>query len=351
MLGLSRYQLLINFGIWSVISLFTATQLYLRSLNAGGGDSWLETFLLQLLVWWIWGLITPLVYWLGVRFRIDKGQLWLNAFIHIVSAVVLVVIFLGCYSAVWNLYNHGTITYSGVETIFVILFLNLFHWHFFIYMAIIGIVHARSYFLESQERAVEGLKLEKELLASQLSFLKMQLRPHFLFNTLNSIVSSIEQSKKETAVNMTTELSELLRLSLQRSDQQMITLKEELNHLRTYLNIEKHRFKDLEVGYEVEDALEEAEVPNFVLQPLVENAIKHGISKRSSAKKINICCANEENALTLSVYNEGPGLDIRKEGVGLTNIRQRLLAIYGDLASLKICSYESGVLAKILIPT
>ncbi|MEM8893808.1 MAG: histidine kinase [Bacteroidota bacterium] len=351
MLGLSRHQLFINFAIWSVISLFTATQLYLRSLNAGGEDSWIETFSLQLFVWWIWGVITPLVYWLGVKFRIDKGQLWLNAFIHVVSGAVLVVVFLGCYAAVWNLYNHGTITASGFQTIFVILFLNLFHWHFFIYMAIIGIVHARSYFLESQQRAVEHIRLEKELLSSQLNFLKMQLRPHFLFNTLNSIVSSIEQSKKETAVNMTTELSDLLRMSLQRSDRQMISLKEELDHLKSYLKIEKYRFKDLEVRYDIDDGLEDIEVPNFLLQPLVENAVKHGISKKASAKAITITCTSKGDQTSLAVYNEGPELSIGNEGVGLSNIRKRLEAIYRDAASFEIFSLEDGVLAKICIPT
>ncbi|MEM7110449.1 MAG: histidine kinase, partial [Bacteroidota bacterium] len=231
-----------------------------------------------------------------------------------------------------------------------VLFLNLFHWHFFIYIAIIGVVHANIYLSSSKEQEVRNALLEKELLTNKLNFLKMQLQPHFLFNTLNGIVSSIHQKKTDTAASMTTELSELLRTSLSENDQQITSLEKELKYVKMYLNIEKHRFKQLKVHYQIPDDLLKVEVPNFFLQPLVENAIKHGISKQSKAERIEISAAQIDDSLLFSIYNDGPPIAKYAEGVGLSNLRKRLRTIYESLGKFNIYAHDNGTKVEVSLP-
>ena len=345
----TRKDIFINFAIWSVVALFTSTQLYLRSLQSQDHDSWWNIFYVQLFVWWVWALITPLVYRFGYTYRIDQGNVVVRSIIHLLFAVATVVVYLGLYSAIWTYFNQDELTIDMVISIYVVLFLNLFHWHFFIYIAIVGLVHAKTYFDESRDRALKEFALEKELLSSQLKYLKMQLRPHFLFNTLNSIVSSIQQSKNEVAVNMTTDLSELLRISLTAPEQQINTLAKELDYVKKYLGIEQHRFKDLNVVYDIQDDLLQEELPNFILQPLVENAIQHGISKKTVANLIEVSAQGSEENLVFTVYNDGPPYNPSKDGIGLSNVRKRLAMIYGDKATFSVKSQQNGVKAEIRI--
>ena len=323
MLGFSKRDLLYNFTIWSIVALFTATQLYLKMFQDEAPLSWWAIFKVQLFVWWIWGVITPFVFWLGNRFRVDRTSIWKIILIHLPIATLIVCFYLAVYSVIWILDSQENLTFQGFWSILAILFTNLFHWHFFIYMAIIGIVHARSYYIDSNKQAIRGVKLEKQLLQSQLNFLKMQLQPHFLFNSLNSIVSSIQRGKTDNAVDMLTELSELLRISLAGSDRQIIALQEELQYVKSYLNIEQYRFKDLEVDYDIPDDMLQVEVPSFFLQPIVENAIKHGISKKSSARKISLTAKWLDQSIYFKVENEGPKAKNFEEGIGLSNIKKR----------------------------
>ena len=350
MWGFSKQNLFYNFLIWTIVALFTTTQLYLRVLQGAGTPDWWALFQVQLAVWWIWGGITPVVFWLGDRFRVDKTGFWRIGLIHLPIAVTIVCVYLALYSVIWNLDNKGSVGFDDFWSILATLFTNLFHWHFFIYMAIIGIVHARSYYVESRERALKGVQLEKQLLQSQLNFLKMQLQPHFLFNTLNGIVSSIHQGKANIAANMTAELSELLRISLTGTERQIITLREELQYVKTYLNIEKFRFKDLEVNYRIPDDMLDLEVPNFFLQPIVENAVKHGISKRSSAQKISLSAKEMEGSVCFRIDNEGPELRAFADGIGLSNIKKRLQALFGEEGRFRIYPNRHGTSVEIEIP-
>ncbi len=350
MLGLSRKSLFYNLIVWSAVSLFTATQLYLKTLQSESGDSWWQIFKVQFLVWLLWGFITPFIYWLGKRYSINKQNFFPRLFLHLPISILIVLFYLAIYSVIWILNQYESIDWSTFFQIGIVLFLNLFHWHFFIYIAIVGVIHANLYLEASKEHELKNLKLEKELLSSQLNFLRMQLQPHFLFNTLNSIVSSIHQAHPETAAEMTTELSELLRFSLSGTDQQITTLEKELNYVKLYLNIEKHRFKELEIEYSIPSELLNVEVPNFFLQPVVENAIKHGISKQISAKKIEIAAKRIDESVNLMIYNDGPEVSEYKEGIGLSNLRKRLHVLYDDLGKFNIKANRKGTLAQIIIP-
>ncbi|MEM1408084.1 MAG: histidine kinase [Bacteroidota bacterium] len=350
MLGLSRRDLFYNLLVWSAVSLFTATQLHLKSVQANQDSSWVAIFQVQLLVWLLWGFITPLIYWIAHRFRINRQNFFIRLFIHLPISIGIVLIYLSAYSVIWNLNQYGSMDWSSFRGIGTVLFLNLFHWHFFIYIAIIGVVHANIYLSSSKEQEVRNALLEKELLTSKLNFLKMQLQPHFLFNTLNGIVSSIHQKKTDTAASMTTELSELLRTSLSENDQQITSLEKELRYVKMYLNIEKHRFKQLKVHYQIPDSLLKVEVPNFFLQPLVENAIKHGISKQSKAERIEISAEKINDSLLFSIYNDGPPITKYAEGVGLSNLRKRLRAIYESLGKFNIYAHGSGTKVEVSLP-
>lgn len=347
---LTQQNVFYNFLIWTIVAFFTATQLYLKDLQAGGSQSWVALLKVQLWVWWIWGVITPLVFWLGNRFRIDKSSFFLGVLIHLPIAVIIVCCYLFLYAVIWILNAQGTLNWDAIISIFAVLFTGLFHWHFFIYMGIIGIVHAHSFYTESRDRALKSIQLEKELLQSRLNFLKMQLQPHFLFNTLNGIVSAIHQKNSTVAANMTTELSELLRISLAGSDRQIVSLKQELEHLKTYLNIEKFRFKKLQVNFNIPDILLDREVPNFFLQPIVENAIKHGISKQSAASLIELSASKKNSFICFKVYNEGPAPEDQTGGIGLTNVKRRLEALFDSDWQFDIEPYLKGTLVTIQIP-
>lgn len=349
---LSRRNLSINFLIWSLVALFTSTQLYLRSYQSDPAQAnWWDQFQVQVLVWWVWGLLTPLIFWVVTRFRIGRKHLIRNAIIHLLTSVTMVIAYLACYSLIWNLMSTATVNSEAFVSIYVVLFLGLFHWHFFIYIAILGFVHAREYYLQVKAEELKRISLEKDLIKTQLRMLKMQLQPHFLFNALNSIVSSIHRNKLETAIDMTTDLSELLRVSLAESETQLVTLQKELDHLKTYLRIEQHRFKDLKVTFDVAPELTDRSIPNFILQPLVENSIKHGISKKQNSRRINIGAKMETGQLVLTVYNEGPTLNTAQaQGIGITNIQERLTNVYNGQSSFMIQSIENGVQAEIRIP-
>ncbi len=336
--------------VWCFVSIFTASQLYLKTIQAGGEDSWFSIFKIQLLVWLLWGLLTPIIYWLAHKFSINRDNFFSRLLIHLPISVTMVILYLGAYSIIWNLDQYGSVGWESFYGIGVALFLNLFHWHFFIYIAIVGVVHAHLYLTASRDEKIKNAILEKELLTSRLNFLKMQLQPHFLFNTLNGIVSSIHQKKTEAAANMTTELSELLRTSLTENNQQITSLEKELQYVKMYLNIEKYRFKHLKVSYKIPDDLLEVEVPNFFLQPLVENAIKHGISKQSKAEHIEICAKKVSDQLHFSIYNDGPPIENYSDGVGLSNLRKRLHTFYKNLSQFKIYAHKNGTIAEVSLP-
>ncbi|MEM1339917.1 MAG: histidine kinase [Bacteroidota bacterium] len=340
--------------IWVIAAVFTTTQLYLKTVDAGGKESWGQLFVVQLLVWSIWGFLSPLIFWLGKRFRIDRQTYYSGALLHIAFAVILVLLYLAAYAVIWNLLGVGVVRWEVFLQYFKIFFLNLFHWHFFIYMAIIGVAHAIVFQKESRERQDAAVALEKQLLLSELNTLKSQLSPHFLFNTLNNVISTVEHGKTQVASGMLSRLGNFLRCILEESKHQLIPLEQEIEYINQYLEIERFRNKQLEVVIHKKPELLQHKVPNFILQPLVENAIKHGISKLKGAKRIEIGMEKETGCLKLWVYNEGIGLKHsgkrNKEGVGLQNTRSRLAFEYNNKASFELIPVNSGVIAEILLP-
>jgi LytS/YehU family sensor histidine kinase len=212
------------------------------------------------------------------------------------------------------------------------------------------------YHQRNRERELQASALATELVRTRLDVLRMQLNPHFLFNTLHTISALIHESP-EDADRIVARLSELLRVSLEQSDTQEVPLREELAFLERYLEIEQTRFQDrLAIEMEIDAGLDDVLVPSLILQPLVENAVRHGIEPRENTGRITIAARRLEAMLELKVSDNGPGLSEtemapRREGVGLSNTRSRLLHLYGAKQQFELTPAPGGGLeARLLIP-
>jgi signal transduction histidine kinase len=226
------------------------------------------------------------------------------------------------------------------------------------YAAVLGVAHA----VDSQRRARENERqaaaLAVQLAEARLQALQTQLHPHFLFNTLNAIVVLVREQETDTAARMLVLLSDILRRLLQQGATQEVPLREEVAVLSRYLEIQQLRFEDrLRVDWEVEDGVLDARVPHLVLQPLVENAIRHGVSRRSAAGALHIRARRQGDALELAVKDDGPGLPEgfvleRSPGIGLSNTRARLAQLYGEAGHLRVASAsgDTGTVATVLLP-
>jgi LytS/YehU family sensor histidine kinase len=218
------------------------------------------------------------------------------------------------------------------------------------FWCLIGVVYAAEFYRRARDRELQAVRLRAELTEARLDALAAQLRPHFLFNALHG-VSTLMHRDVNAADAMLANLADLLRRTLRRSengDRHEVRLAEELETLRLYFAVIHERFKDrLSVGIDVPNALNQALVPHFVLQPLVENALEHGISRRAGPGRIDVAASRVNGTLTLTVSDDGPGLvgredDSIQDGVGLSNTRRRLRALYGDDQELSVARGESG---------
>jgi LytS/YehU family sensor histidine kinase len=222
---------------------------------------------------------------------------------------------------------------------------------------IIGLAYAFDYHSIFREREFRASQLESQLAQAQLQALKMQLHPHFLFNTLNGIAGLIRTNENKVAVSMIAGLSELLRHALENAGKHEVPLREELEFLELYLELQQMRFSDrLNIRFDVSPDTLDASVPNLILQPLVENAIRHGIALKATAGLVGIGAQRRSGFLELKVYDDGPGLksnynEQSSGGIGLSNTRARLRQLYGDSHSFKLNNREPrGAEAIIKLP-
>jgi len=217
-----------------------------------------------------------------------------------------------------------------------------------IYAGVLGVCYAIDYCCKYREREVRAAQLESELAQAQLQSLRMQLHPHFLFNTLNGMVGLVRGNQNQAAVRMLVGLSDLLRHALDHSDEQEVELREELKFLELYLSIQQMRFPDrLQVEVEVAPDTMDALVPNLILRPLAENAIHHGIAPRVSSGLVGINAQRDNGSLQLRVYDNGSGLPRNwqlsgSNGIGLANTITRLQQLYGDDQRFDIHNRENG---------
>jgi LytS/YehU family sensor histidine kinase len=342
--------------LWIAFATVNATQIVGGMRAAGMEHAWSRLFLTIVLSWVVWAFATPIVLRLGRRFPPNHWRPLRNWLVHLGTSVGI-----GVAYSLWTawlqlvLQPWGSVQVTKfLKTAFYV-FYGEFHLFLILYAAILGI----SYTLESRRRLAqhetEAARLNEQLSRAQLDALRRQLEPHFLFNTLNAIAGLVREARNDAAVNMIAGLSDLLRRVVDASDKQEVSLGEEMEFLETYLDIQKTRFGDrLLLSVDVPREFLSARVPSLILQPMVENAIEHGIGTRSASGTIRIGAARNNGVLTLRVYNDGPHIPADWEqfcsGVGIANVRARLKNLYGAECGLDIRNQEGGVEVLLSVP-
>jgi two-component system LytT family sensor kinase len=351
------------FGCWTLFGLFFASQEYVRYVYAGRPVELVRMLLAWLASAYVWAALTPLIFYLARRFPLERTRLWRGLLVHLPASFLFSCVELLAFILIAPLLGLPPLRNTFAET-FVTVFVIDFHFNLLTYWAILGVSLALDYYRKYQERKLRASQLElrtsqleTQLAQAQLSALRMQLHPHFLFNTLNAIVVLVRKSSNEEAVYMLTGLSELLRHALDNIGAQEVLLKQEIDFLERYLEIEQVRYNDrLRVHLKIEEETLDALVPNLILQPLVENAIRHGIGKRLTAGVLEISARRENGRLQLEVRDDGPGLPenwshIGGKGIGLANTRARLRQLYGEAQEFNLRNAESGgTIATLMIP-
>ncbi|HEY5884925.1 MAG TPA: histidine kinase [Pyrinomonadaceae bacterium] len=322
--------LLIAVG-WSVFAIFFASEAIVTRAYAGRPLQVSQSIAVWFICAAIWLAATPLILHLARQFPIDRRSWLRNSLVHVALSCGFSFLLLAIYVFItsWiGLQPAGNSLLRNLRNQYIV----SFHSEVLTYWAVIGLSHAVNYYRKYREREIRASQLEAQLARAQLDALRMQLQPHFLFNTLNTI-SVLMKENVELANNLLLRLSDLLRLALRSTENHEVTLREELEFLRNYLEIEQTRFQDrLTVRYDIDDRAVEAQVPNLILQPLVENAIRHAVAPKPGKSTLEIRAARRNGKLELQVVDDGPGLtagSTNGKGIGLRNTRSRLDKLYG----------------------
>jgi signal transduction histidine kinase len=296
--------------------------------------------------WYAWALLIPVLQWLVGRYPLERMRWMRGVAIHLAGGVAIIFLHDALKLGMQRLlpqwpFIMGDPYPRNVEQFVV----GALGDSAGTYAILLCGVYCAAYYARYRERELAASQLQGQLAHAQLQALRMQLNPHFLFNALNSISMLVRGGRNGEAVRMLAGLGDLLRGVLEEDRPNEVPLREELDFLTRYLAIEQIRADRLEVRMAVPPELMDARVPNLILQPLVENAIRHGISRSSAAGLVEIGARRENGALLLSVRDDGPGLAAAgngREGVGLTNTRARLARMYGDAQGLSIENAEGG---------
>jgi signal transduction histidine kinase len=353
-----RLRLLTIFGVATGLTCLSSFQaVYFVSTFTEKAAPVGMLFALNLTYWYSWACLAPAILWLSRRFPLDRHHWALSIPVHVAGVFVATTLHVALVvaSRIVIYWAAGEPTDSWRSEAQRMFFLN-FDWEMMTYWAIVGLSHALRYRREAQARTLRASQLETRLAEARLQALHRQLQPHFLFNTLNTI-SALMHRDVEAADAMIARLSDLLRMSLQMVGVQEVLLTQELDFLSKYLEIEQTRFRDrLTVVFDVQPDTFDALVPNLVLQPIVENAIKHGIGPRPSPGTITIRSRRNAGMLELEVQDDGVGLSQARlsdfnRGVGLSNTRSRLEHLYGSLHRFEFRQPpEGGLLVVIAVP-
>lgn len=331
--------------LWTALALFFATQAALIFRYRQQPAPWGLIIRLSLSEWYIWAAFTPLILWLARKFPLEHGRWLRSLLVHLPAGIIFTLLKI----AVENEIQRRLLGLQGPSNS-----AGKLHIAFLTYWAIVGVALAYDYYRRYREHELASARLEKQLAQAQVQALQMQLHPHFLFNTMHAI-SALMHRDVEAAERMLTRLSDLLRLTLDRADRQEVTLREEMEFIDRYLEIQQIRFQDrLAVKTHVPVEALDALVPNLLLQPLVENAIRHGIAPRHGPGTIEIRAAVVDSRLHLEVRDDGPGLPRAgelREGLGLSNTRARLAQLYGPSHRFELLGGEpQGLRVRIEVP-
>lgn len=347
----TRTHWLLNFALWTGVALVQSFQSYTGALSEGLNPQFGSVLGLQLATWYPWAFLAPVLFDISRRYPLDR-------LFSYRTLLVFPLIGLACVSVQIFAHTVGMVLFPSSPdrlAAFGSLYLQMLRWMAFpqliVFASIIGASHAINYYQKFRERELSLTHLEQQLTEARLLTLQMQLQPHFFFNTLHSIASLVRDRQNDAAVSMIAQLSELLRYTLDQVNKQKVSLGHELEFIHRYLEIEQTRFSDrLKVEMRIEPEALSALVPSLLLQPLVENAVKHGISRLSQPGELVIEALRTDHKLFITITNDGIGLfdrgsSKRGEGLGLRNARQRLQQLYGERHQFQLSDHGNGKVA------
>jgi hypothetical protein len=348
---LTRRTWLLSFLVFTVLGVVMVVQSYAFDRSVG------RTIYLQRMIittfasFWVYAALTPAVLWFSWLFPIEKGRWFWRLLLHVAAGLVFTAVHAAVRPAIYPFLNHSAgLSWKTFESTFLFFsFDNVFNTYF----PIVGLAHGWLYYHRIRERDVRAARLEAQLANAQLSMLKMQLQPHFLFNTLHAVSALIRENPR-AAEEMLEGLGELLRLTLEQQVTQEVPLKTELDFIGRYLNLEQIRFADsLDVTVAADPETLDALVPSMILQPLVENALRHGIAKRARGGVLQVRASRVDETLKIAVEDNGSRVASAesKEGIGLSNTRARLLQLYGGEQSFDLlANSQGGTTAVVSVP-
>jgi two-component system LytT family sensor kinase len=356
-------------AFWTGLGLLESSKAYLAEqlrgaerIVPGVATGWGAALIGNMPWWLLWALLTPLIFRLSAGFRLD-GRHWpQSAAVHLGAGTALSALHVIVAGTLYYYTNTrgGPIggPWAQVESILdSYLVVNLMT-----YCAVVGAWHALEFAHRVRERETAALllearasSLEAQMAEARLGMLRMQLNPHFLFNSLNGVSGLVRRGDEAGAIDMLARLGELLRLSLEQRDAHQVTLAREVECLQLYLAIEHARFGErLAVEWAIDPALGDVLVPAFILQPLAENAVRHGIAKTPGPGTLRISAREDAGTLTLEIADTGPGLGMTRNGrsgIGLANTRARLEQLYRDAATLRLENGpRRGAIATVTLP-
>jgi len=341
---------------WLVPALLSGFDTYMQNRLEGHAAEW-RWVIFNGVDWLLYAVLTPVVFRASRRFPLRRPHVAGRVAIHIAGALAMCV----AWAAMGSVLRLAIFPRAADLTVYKV-WLGFVSWVFTtlpfgvgVYFALVGIQHSFFYFAQARERETQAARLAAQLSEARLGALRMQLNPHFLFNSLNAITVLVRDGNTADASRMLELLSGVLRQVLQTDRGHETSLAEELDFLERYLAIEQVRFSDrLRPRVEIDASIARAAVPRFLLQPLVENALRHGIARRGDAGLVEVAGRREGETLVLTVRDDGPGLEEMAGsagGVGLSNTRQRLEALYGARASLVVTNAEGGgAIATVRLP-
>jgi two-component system, LytTR family, sensor kinase len=327
---------------WVAVGVITATQVVVGLAALGEHHNWATLFFTTAACWLIWVAATPVILRLSRRFPLMGAGNWRNIPVHVAAALVISFVRIAWSAALeWAVNPLDVEPHAHYRGVFLVMVYMQFHTGFIIYAATVAIDNIVDYVRRLARGEAESARLAGELSKAQFEALRRQLEPHFLFNTLNGIAGLVREKQNDAAVEMIAGLSALLRRVLEDSGSQLVPLAEEVSFLGSYIDLQSMRLGErLKVTVDIPRELYGAMVPQLLLQPLVENAIVHGIAKLVEGGHIRVHAQEAEGILSISIYNDGPtrsaGNADEKAGVGLLNTRRRLVALYGTGSSVEL---------------
>jgi two-component system LytT family sensor kinase len=356
-----RRTALAIFIIWTFVGLCFAVYAYLNFLllAPGKAGSWRGGILVwEFAGWYLWGFLSPIIFWLVRRFPLER-KIWPRNFaFHALLSLAFAAVHLALHYGMMILMERTIYTPGYLIDGFGKYLFARFTWRIMVYFIVLIACHALEWQRRFHDQQQLASQLKTQLAMAQLEALKMQLHPHFFFNALHSI-SELMHHDIRAADNMMVRLADFLRITLANSGSQQIPLEKEIEFLQCYLDIEQVRFRDrLNIVLNIDEKTRSALVPNLILQPIVENAIRHGIAQKSAQGVIRISSAIMEHMLRLEVRDNGPGLranqsqqDVFNSGLGLSNTKDRLFHLYGSSHAFEITQpAEGGVRVMIELP-